>query len=492
MNDTATHPCHQPALSSLLATLMVALLGACATTAPPEPITKRDLGLQDADSFAAAEGRVTPPTEADLHWWRRFDDPAMTQWVERALQGNLDIAAALDRVEQAQALLRRAAAERGVTIGARAQAGGSARGSSGSSGSSAASTGQAARSGATAGAGVSIEWNADLWGGLRHAEQSAAAAALRSEDLVQAARLATAGTAARGVVEWREAQNEQQALQETLRVREDTLRVVRVRVDAGLAPRIDVARAEAEVGAARAALDDAVGRTRQAELALQVLAGQRPGATAAPLQPDQQAPAVPSLSGTPPLPRPIDLLRLRPDVRAAERALVAAYADVGVARAALYPNLRLPGELLLSAAGLGTGNIVQTVTGSLSAILDATLFDSGQRAANVDAARARAREAVLVYERTVLEALEQVESALIARQTIASQLQARRAALQASASALEQSRAMYTEGLVAFGDVLEAQRTWLANRIEMTRSEAAAARAEVASFEAIGVIAPQS
>lgn len=479
-----------------LAVALTGLLAGCATTAPPEAAAPPpDLGLQQDDTFAAAEGRVTPPTEADLHWWRRFDDPAMTQWVERALAGNLDIAAAFERVEQAQALLRRASAERGATIGARAQAGGSVRdsaggsGNAGSSGSSAASSGQAGRSGATAGAGVSIEWNADLWGGLRQAEQSAAAALLRSEDLAQAARLAAAGTAARGVVEWREAQNEQQALQETLRVREDTLRLVRVRVDAGLAPRIDVARAEAEVAAARAAFDSAAGRTRQAELALQVLAGQRPGATSAPLASGTTAPPIPAMHGEPPLPRPIDLLRLRPDVRAAERALVAAYADVGVARAALYPNLRLPGELLLSAAGLGTGAIVQTVTGSLSAILDATLFDGGRRAADVDAARSRARETALVYERTVLEALEQVESALIARQTIASQLQARRAAVQASASALEQARAMYTEGLAGFGDVLEAQRTWLTNRIELTRSEAASARAAVAAFEAIGVIA---
>ncbi|HVL75199.1 MAG TPA: efflux transporter outer membrane subunit [Noviherbaspirillum sp.] len=468
------------------------LLAGCAAVQPPPPYQRPDLGLTPADTFAAAPGEPTQPTSADLLWWRRFDDPAMTQWVEQALAGNLEVAAAFERVEQAQALLRRASAERGPVLGARGQIGvnrrsGGAGRTSGTSGSAGTTTGGVQTNGATAGAGLSIEWNADLWGGLRQAEASAAASLLRSEDLAQAARLATAGTAARGYIEWREAQNEWQVLEQTLRLREDMVRLVRVRVDVGLSPAIDLTRAQADLAAVQAERDAAAGRARQAEVALHVLAGRRPSATTPLPQADAR---IPDLAGVVPVPRPVDLLRLRPDVRAAERALIAAYADVGVARAALYPTLRLPGDLLVTAAGLGTGSIVQSVTASLGAILDATLIDGGRRAADVDAARSRAREAALVYERTVLEALEQVESALIARETITSELQARRAAAETATQALEQARAMYTEGLAGFADVLEAQRTWLANRLEFTRGEAAAARAAIASFEAIGVVDP--
>jgi NodT family efflux transporter outer membrane factor (OMF) lipoprotein len=464
----------------LLLSIAAALAG-CASV--EQPYQRPDLGLTEDDTFAAVEGAVVQATPADLHWWRRFGDPALTQWVERGLSGNLEVAAAFERVEQAQALLRQAGAARGPALGARAQTGASRRSNGGSGGSG--GSGNQASSGGTASAGLNIEWDADLWGGLRQAEASAAADLLRSEDLAQAARLATAGTAARGYVEWREAQNEAQVLEQTLRVREDTLRLARARVDAGLAPAIDVTRAQADIAAVRAELDDAAGRARQSQLALYVLTGQRPSAQA--LAPSAPAP-IPNLQGEVPVPRPIDLLRLRPDVRAAERALVAAYADVGVARAALYPQLRLPGDLLLSASGIGSGNLVSTLTASLSAVLDATLFDGGRRQAGVDATVSRAREAALVYQQTVLEALEQVESALVARQTIASQWQARVAAARASERALEQARAMYREGLTGFGDVLEAQRSALVNRTQLMNTEAAQARAAIAMFEAIGVV----
>ncbi len=239
----------------------------------------------------------------------------------------------------------------------------------------------------------------------------------------------------------------------------------------------------------RADLDDAASRTRQAELTLQVLTGQRPSAPlSAPPPTVEQTPSIPQLTGAPPVPRPIDLLRLRPDVRAAERALIAAFADIGVAEAALYPQLRLPGELLLSGAGLGTGSIVRTLTASLSALLQVPLFDGGQRAAEVSAAQSRAREAALVYRKTVLDALEQVETALLANHTVRSQRAARVAAAEASETALAQARTLYTEGLTGFLDVLDVQRTWLTNRLDLMRTEADAARAAIATFEATGLI----
>jgi NodT family efflux transporter outer membrane factor (OMF) lipoprotein len=478
-----------------LAVIMSAALAGCATVGPR--YERPDLGISATDAFVAAAAPAVEPAEADLRWWRRFGDPDMTRWIERALDGNLDVAAAFERVEQAQALLRAAGAGRSFTLGGRVQtsvnrrSGGGSAGSSGTVGTIGIAGSPAGRSGgssgATAGLGLGFDWDPDLWGGLRQAEQSAAASLLQSQDLAQAARLATAGASARGYIEWRVSWHEHQALQETLALREDLLRIVRVRVDAGLAPGLDALRAEADVAAARAELDEAAGRTRQAQLALYLLAGER----AAAQEPGAASPApIPQLSGEAPVPRPIDLLRLRPDVRAAERALIASYAEVGVTQAALYPRLRLPGELLLSASGIGTGSIVTALTASLSAILDATLLDGGRRAAELDAARARAREATLVYRRTVLEALDQVESALIAGQTAASQRQARRAAMEASTQALGQARALYTEGLAGFGDVLEAQRSLLANRLELTRSEAGAARAAVATFEAIGLVPP--
>lgn len=467
------------------ALLLTITLAGCATVGPR--YERPDLGLKDSDTFSSAMAPATMPTEADLRWWQGFDDPLLTQWVERALAGNLDVAVAFERVEQARALLRAAQADRGFTLDGSAQTGTSYRRSRGSTNRNTSPS----TTGPNASAGLNLDWDADLWGGLQQAERSAAASLLRSQDLAQAARLATAALATRSYIAWREAQHEQALLQESLRVRQDTLRIVEVRVDAGLTSSLDLMRARADLASVQADLDDAAGRARQTELALQLLAGQRPTTSVVSSIPDQPPP-IPQLNGTPSIPRPIDLLRLRPDVRAAERALIAAFADIGVAEAALYPQLRLSGDLLLSGSGIGTDTLVRTLTAGLSALLQAPLFDSGRRTAAVDSAHSRAREAALIYRQTVLEALEQVETALIADQTTHSQYQARRAAADASEMALRQARTLYTEGLTGFLDVLEAQRSWLENRQELMRTQANAARAAVATFEATGLIPVQN
>src|SRR5690606_21863484 len=195
--------------------------------------------------------------------------------------------------------------------------------------------------------------------------------------------------------------------------------VARIRVEAGLSPRLDVERAEAEVAAVEAEIARAGIRSRQAHNALQVLAGERPHAAAGPTPRAgplaaraEPGPRVPALGGELPVNRPADLLRLRPDLRAAEEDLVAAALDVGVARAALLPRLGLQGTI-----GLASGSgLFDLVTGSIAALLDATLFDGGERRANIEAAESRAREANQVYRQTLLQALEQVEAGLVAAQ----------------------------------------------------------------------------
>src|SRR5690606_38526935 len=132
-------------------------------------------------------------------------------------------------------------------------------------------------------------------------------------------------------------------------------------------------------------------------------------------------------------------------------------------RAVLLPRLRLPGQIQLSAAGIDSGSIVNTVSTSLAA-MDDLATSGGPRKAGDELARARTRaqEAAFIYERTVLEALEQVESALIARRSTADQHRARSEAAAAAARALEQAHARYRDGQTDFSEVLDAERSWLA------------------------------
>ena len=450
--------------------LAAALAGCGGTTllnAPPDTPT---LGITAADSFAAAPTGATAPTDADLRWWNRFSDPALAQWVERALANSPDTAIARERVVQAQALLRGASARRGPLVGAEAAVDARSRRAAG-------------ERRLDPSAALTLDWDLDLWGSLRQAEQSAAASLLQAEDLAQAARLSTAGLTARAYVAWQEALLDEQLLDDGLSLQREVLRLVAVRVNAGLTPQLDLDRAQTEAATLEADAAEARVRVRQGAAALQVLAGERP-------QP--MAPTVarlPVLRGPPTVARPIDLLRQRPDLRAAERGLAVAAADLGVAQADLYPRLRLPGAITLTSAGLG-GGVLDIVSATLAAVLDVALFDGGERSANVDAARSRVAEAGEVYRLTLLEALQQAEAALVATEGTATRTRTLQRGNTAARSAVEQARTLYTNGLTGFLDVIEAQRSALDTRRNLLRAQADAARQAIAGFEAMGLIAP--
>lgn len=309
---------------------------------------------------------------------------------------------------------------------------------------------------------------------------------------MQATRLATAALAARGVIEYREAVRDAQLLAQGHALQSDVLHVVQVRFDAGLAPRLDLERALAELTAIEADQATAAARTRQAFAALQLLAGERPQppslqAVAIAESKENQRARVPALGAQQPVGRPLDLLRQRPDLRAAQRALEAAVADIGVARAELRPRLRLPGTLTL-VSGVLSGTVIDTVSASIAAVIDLALFDAGKRQAEVDAAEARARELALVYRQTLLQALSQVESALVGAQAAESRIEALERSARAAQAAVEDARTLYTAGLSTFLDVLDARRTALAPRRDQVRAQADSARLAVAAFEALGLI----
>jgi multidrug efflux system outer membrane protein len=449
------------------------VLTACASVTPPikPPPQPPTLGLTDADRFSAGPAGVALPSAVDLLWWQRFDDPALGRWVERALANSPSVDIARERVVQAEALLRGARAQRSPLLGAEASL-------------ETRSRREASQRASDPRAALTLNWDLDLGGGLRQADMSAAAAVLRSEDWLQAARLSVAGLTARAYVEWQEARLDQRLLADELALQAEVLRIVQVRVRAGLAPQIDFDRARADAAVIEADAADAAVRVRQAAAALQVLAGERPQASVL----DGRAARLPALQGQPPVPRPIDLLRLRPDLRAAERSLAVAAANVGVAESAFYPRLQLPGTLALTSAGLG-GGVLNIVSASLAAVLDVALYDGGARSAGADLARSRLREASQLYRQTLLQALQQAEAALVAAEGTGQRTEALQRASTAANAALTQARTLYTNGLTGFIDVLDAQRSALSNRRNLLSARAQATRQAITTFEVMGLIA---
>jgi len=293
-------------------------------------------------------------------------------------------------------------------------------------------------------------------------------------------RRVTAASVASLYVEARRAEARLALLDASLELQQRTLDIVELRADAGLSADLDVRRAAADLARTRAQRGALTLQLASARNALSVLIAQAPGREidGLDLSPDAGASSDTfdlAYDGALPVGAPADLLRRRPDLRAAEARLRAAVAGIGVREAALYPSLRLPGAISADLAD-GAGD---AIAASLSAVLDVPLFDFGRRRAELTAAEARAAEAALGYELAVLNALQDVETGLVAIESVEARLADLEIAVAESERAYEQLNALYREGLASFIDVLDAQRQLIASREALVDSRADLAEAVI-------------
>jgi multidrug efflux system outer membrane protein len=414
---------------------------------------------------AAYAGAAPAATQVDA-WWQGFGDAALDRLVRQALAENLDIAAAGARLAEARALLTVADSAGGPQLDANLTA--QERGTI---------SGDSENEPPVVSAAGLFDWMPDLFGGRARATESAAAE-LRRRDALQAdVRRQVAADVVRRYVEIGRDRARLQLVEDSLGLRRQTLELVRQRFDAGLAAQLDVSRAAADVAATQAQrgpLQLSVATSRNALAVL--LAGQSAEGPAAP----------PGFAGGPPLGLPADLLRRRPDLIAAEANLARATADIGVAEAQLYPQLRIPANLTLGLESLSGGGTIDSFVAGIAASLAIPLFDTGGRRAQVDAAEARASEALLLYRQTLLRAVQQAETALAALAAAMARAADLRAAVAASEQAAQQADNLYRQGLTGFLDVLDAQRTLLDNRQSLTAAEADIGLATADLYSAIG------
>ncbi len=464
----ASRPAGLRRLALCLATL--GLAGCANLAVPPGAEDLPTLPLQAGARFVAAlppeisaTAAVVAPT--DGHWWQRFDDPALAEWVARALADRPALAAVRERLAAAQAQLAAAAAGRRPTLAAEAGATADLR--------------RTASRRLAPSAGLAFAWDADLGGGLAATQRAALARQLQAEERLEAERGATAALTAAAYVEWRLASADAALLDEALLLLGQAEHVAQVRVDAGLSPRLDAERAAAERATTEAERAAATARVQRTAAALQVLAGQAPQPLAAPTAVPRLPRAAPLAAAT-----PAQLLAARPDLRAAARAVQAAGAEIGVAADALSPRLRLPGTLAFGLAG--GGSALELVTASLAALLDWPLLDGGAARADVAAAQARWREAGALYRDAALAALAEAEAALADATAAAVRHEALQRAETAADAALADARTLYGAGLVGFLDVVDAQRSLVGARRSRLAAEADGALASVAWYRALG------
>jgi multidrug efflux system outer membrane protein len=300
------------------------------------------------------------------------------------------------------------------------------------------------------------------------------------------AQVTVAAEVARNYFELRGAQKRLAVARENLASADQTLQLTQLRDEAGRGSELDVQRSQARLKATEATIPPLEADEKQAGYRLAVLLGERPGA----LDQELRAASVPTYAKALPIGDPTDLLRRRPDVRAAERQLAAATARVGVATADLFPRVSVTGFVGFLSGDVGrlfgtsTGNDARawSVTPSVSW----AAFDIGSVRARLRASEAQSDAAAANYERVVLTALEDTENSFVAYSTRQLRLKSLSEQAAASRRAAELADVQFREGVADFLVLLDAQRTQLDAEDSVAQSETAVNVAVVAIYKALG------
>jgi len=440
--------------------------------------------LDKFHSAAALEGRPTSaPAPALEAWWDGFNDPMLSRIVQRARDQNLDLAAALARVQQARAAAREAGAQLLPTVDLDGQATRIRQSLESPTGQIASHLPGYNRNQSIYDAGLGAAWELDLFGGLRRGREAASAEADAAIAEQVGTRISVTADAADAYLRIRGDQARIAVAEQQVATDERLLELVRQRFGRGLAAVREVAQVEALLSHARASLQplriDLEAQTNR----LDVLLGVQPGTSAPELQRPGDIPSAPSVPADD---KPVDVLRRRPDVIAAERHLAASNARIGQALADYYPKISLAG--LLGYESSRPSDLFKAATFQPQGVVGLRwrVFDFGKVSAQVTQARGANAEALDRYQQAVLRAAEDVENAF----TSLVQLEAHQQELLTEVAALKRARdasqEAYQGGVIALTDVLDADRQLLTAQDELAQTRADSARAAVGTFRALG------
>jgi NodT family efflux transporter outer membrane factor (OMF) lipoprotein len=440
--------------------------------------------LQPFHSSVVLKVRRTNPSAPPLvQWWLGFDDPALTRIAQRALNQNLDLAAAIARVRQARAAAREAGAQLLPTADMTAQAARIHQSLESPIGSIGRDLPGFKRDQSEYDVGAAASWEIDLFGGLRRGAQAARAEAQAAEAEQLGTRITVVADAAGAYLQVRGDQARIALTKDQVTTDEHLLDLVERRFRAGLATDREEAQGQALLSEARASLQP-LAIDLEAQLnRLDVLMGAQPGTYAAELNSRQEIPLPPAIPSDA---TPADVLRRRPDVIAAERRLAASNARIGEAIAEYYPKISISG--LLGFETLSTGQLFKAATFQPEAVagLRWRLFDFGKIDAEVAGAKGANAEALALYRQSILHAAEDVEDAF----TALVQLQAHGEELKREVAALKRARdssqKAYAAGVIPLTDVLDADRQLLSAQDQLALTRANTGQAAVQSFRAIG------
>ncbi len=425
------------------------------------------------------QSQANASTQVLQQWWRVLNDPILDRLIEAAALGNLDIASAFFRIEESRALRDFATGKYypNVNVGSSyTRSLYSKNGLYSSSGFSSKPIGIYSN-------GFDASWEADLFGGIRRSVQSSQATLEASVENWRSVQVSLCAEVASNYVELRTVQMRIEFALKNTESQRETLKLTEDRFKLGIAPELDVAQAKLNLANTESSIPSLRLRAAQAINRLAVLVGQYPQDFEIDLTDAQPIPAV---TEQVPLGIPADLLRRRPDVRRAERQLAAQTAQIGVAAADLYPSFSLSGSFNLMGQTFSDATKLSSKSYSYGPGLRWSIFDGNRIRDNIKVQKARTQQALVSYESTVLNAVEEVENALVAY----AQDTLTRNSLQQSVGAAEKSvrlvQTAYTTGLTDFQNVLDMQRTLFTQQDRLVMSEGQVILDLVSVYKALG------
>jgi multidrug efflux system outer membrane protein len=428
-----------------------------------------------ADAPIPPSGKPDARNAAEVAWRDYFVDSQLQAMIAQALEHNRDLRVAALRVLEARAAFQIRRADQFPTLDATA---GETR---------ARIPGQFTGTGPTTAAiwdvGVSVVgWELDFWGRVRNLKDAALEEFLATDSARRAVTVTIVGQVADGYFTLRELDERIVIARDTIRTREESLRIFRRRFAVGTANRLDVTQVETLLTQAQtlgAQLEQA--RAAQAH-ALTLLVGTPPPGLADRANLNDAGALVSELA----VGLPSDLLQQRPDIVAAEHRLKAANANIGAARAAFFPRITLTGFF-----GTASPELSGLFDGGTKAWLfmpqiSMPIFDGGRRQANLDVAKVRTDAAVAAYERTIQSAFRDVADALSAQQWLAEQIAIQRRAVAAQQERARLAQMRYDRGTASFLEVLDAQRDLLTAEQLLVQERRALLSSRVALYAALG------
>lgn len=463
------------------------LLNACASTAAYRaPEVRIPTAFRERlDSLAPrpqASADAVPPAAADTaligEYWRSLGDSTLVRLLQQGLGANFDVQVAEARIRGARAARREASLDFVPTVTA------------------AAGYTRQRIAGATFpvgsgsfpdqdiwDAGFDASWELDLFGRIRRGVQARGALVGAAEEDRRNVQVSLAAELARVYFELRGAQEQLAVAQRNAENQRRTLQLTRERLEGGRGTAFDTERALAQLSLTLASIPPLEARVAAAQYRLGVLVGRPPASVAAEL--DSVMP-MPRLPETVAVPAPDTLIRRRPDVAAAERRVAAEHAFVGAAQADYLPRLNVGGSAGFTSAEVEDLGGDGTFRYAVGPFITWPFLNLGRVKARAEQARSLEAEARAQYDQTVLQALEEVESSLVAYRTSLGRVERVREAAEASARAADLARLRFTGGVADFLQVLDAERTQLETENQLAQARTEASTAYAALYKALG------